>query len=304
MKNSATDLQDGEDISLDVSALGRADLRDSVRRAVKELGYTPKEKDFLEHAFTERTFATTLPSTVVVGDLARLADRYTRELPQRWVSVVRRTRPYFVAFVRTRRDERCAALVDNLLRHSDFRMTVCRGTSSRAEIRKCLARAVSALEPESLVEVRVSSAADRLRVEFADGLAGAVEWDRLGMDQEMRRDLVLESATVGERGKTVEFLTEERELFEVDGAAIRAVLDPEYAAALEEVARRSDASVGERVREVREVVGLTQAALGERIGADQAVISRLERGRHRPRFDTLSRVAEGLGLTVAELLQN
>jgi transcriptional regulator with XRE-family HTH domain len=44
------------------------------------------------------------------------------------------------------------------------------------------------------------------------------------------------------------------------------------------------------------------AEVARRTGLDQAVISRLEGGKHQPRLDTLRRIADALGLGVAELL--
>ena len=141
-----------------------------------------------------------------------------------------------------------------------------------------------------------------MRVEFVDGTAGELEWERLGLDEARRGGLVLESATVGGRGKTVELLTNDGDLFEIDAASIRALLDAGFSEALGHLAARSDSSVGTRLRAARREAGVTQTALAERIGVDQAVISRLERGVHRPRLDTLARVAEGLNLSVPELL--
>ena len=68
------------------------------------------------------------------------------------------------------------------------------------------------------------------------------------------------------------------------------------------MARREDRAVGETLRTAREKAGLTQTQLGKRTGLDQAVVSRLETGRNRPRIDTLRRIAQGLGLSVSELL--
>ena len=42
--------------------------------------------------------------------------------------------------------------------------------------------------------------------------------------------------------------------------------------------------------------------LSRRTGFDQAVISRLERGKHRPRIDTLRRIARALDMTVSQVL--
>jgi DNA-binding XRE family transcriptional regulator len=123
----------------------------------------------------------------------------------------------------------------------------------------------------------------------------------MGLAQ-VRERLVPESATVGPTRSAIELSTRDGGLFEIDSASVRALIDKAFAAEL----RRSEAeyheTLGARLRRAREEAGLTQPALGERAGLDQAVISRLERGKVRPRIDTLRRIAEGLGLSVSELL--
>ncbi len=49
----------------------------------------------------------------------------------------------------------------------------------------------------------------------------------------------------------------------------------------------------------RNAHGLSQTALGERLGMSQTQISRLELGEHTPSFETLLRVADALGLELS-----
>lgn len=53
--------------------------------------------------------------------------------------------------------------------------------------------------------------------------------------------------------------------------------------------------VGERVREARELVGLTQGELAERIGLDRTAIAHIEAGRQQPRADAMRAIADLLG---------
>jgi DNA-binding XRE family transcriptional regulator len=238
--------------------------------------------------------------TLVIADLDRIARRYRDRDPHDWVASVRRKRPYFVALVRNRKGERCADWVDDLVRHSDLRVSVCRNTR-RGELRRCLTEARSALDPHALTEVRYSSRTDRLWVVYGDGTTGSVRWADLGMAG-LRDTLVPESATVGSRGAAVELLTTGGELFEVDAGSIKAVVDSAHA---QDVARRaatSDLTVGQRVREARRAAGCSQKDLETRTGIDQAIISKLERGKHQPRVDTLRRIADGLQMTLSEIL--
>lgn len=66
----------------------------------------------------------------------------------------------------------------------------------------------------------------------------------------------------------------------------------------EDVARR----IGRRVRELREAKDLTTYELAQRSGIHRPNISRIESGRHMPNLDTLMRLAQALGTSVADLV--
>ena len=290
-------------VSFDVTEVKREDTRACLKESVETSGYASKEIDNFWDRFLRQTESRRIPqNSLVISDLARIVRNYLDLGAHRWVSSVRRARPYFVALVRTKHDVRYAFLIDDLMRHSDFRLTVCRGLECEDEMRECLNEALAALDPESVVEVRFSLARpDELWVEFGDGLSGFASWNALGIDNVIE-NLVAESATVGSRGKTIELTATDGGLFEIDSVSIRMVLDRAFARDVSERARVSDEAVGQHVRAARKSACLTQTALGERAGLDQAVISRLEQGRHQPRVDTLRRVATALEMKLPELL--
>jgi transcriptional regulator with XRE-family HTH domain len=60
--------------------------------------------------------------------------------------------------------------------------------------------------------------------------------------------------------------------------------------------------LGPRVRELRQGQRLTLEALAERSGVSRAMISKLERGEKNPTLVVAAKVAEGLGVTLSELL--
>ncbi len=60
--------------------------------------------------------------------------------------------------------------------------------------------------------------------------------------------------------------------------------------------------IGRRVAEERQRIGLTQAALAERLGLASETVSRLERGAALPSVSRLARVAEALGVELRDLL--
>lgn len=61
--------------------------------------------------------------------------------------------------------------------------------------------------------------------------------------------------------------------------------------------------LGDRIKSLRESLGLTQSELARRIGKRPHYISQLEKGVIRPSLGALEHLAEALGLTPSELLK-
>jgi len=62
------------------------------------------------------------------------------------------------------------------------------------------------------------------------------------------------------------------------------------------------ALLGKNIAERRIALGLTQAEFAERLGADSVTVSRFERGSNLPSLLRLEKIAETLGMPLAELL--
>jgi transcriptional regulator with XRE-family HTH domain len=60
--------------------------------------------------------------------------------------------------------------------------------------------------------------------------------------------------------------------------------------------------LGKNIADRRMALGLTQAQLAEQLGADTVTISRFERGNHLPSLQRLEKIADMLGVPLAELL--
>lgn len=56
-----------------------------------------------------------------------------------------------------------------------------------------------------------------------------------------------------------------------------------------------------RIRQVRERKGMSQSALGRKVGLSEASINRYEQGSRRPDRDTLTKIAAALGVPVRDL---
>ncbi|MFF9898516.1 helix-turn-helix domain-containing protein [Streptomyces longispororuber] len=62
-------------------------------------------------------------------------------------------------------------------------------------------------------------------------------------------------------------------------------------------------AVGERIRAARDYANLTQEKLGEACGLDRQTINRIEQGHASPRLDNLIRIADALGVPLADLVR-
>lgn len=78
--------------------------------------------------------------------------------------------------------------------------------------------------------------------------------------------------------------------------------DPTYRPRIEAQARRARESLGSRIRERREAAGLTQAVLSSRAEIGRVTLTRVEKGEHSPRTETLTAIARVLGVEVEDLI--
>jgi transcriptional regulator with XRE-family HTH domain len=56
------------------------------------------------------------------------------------------------------------------------------------------------------------------------------------------------------------------------------------------------------IRRIREERGMSQRALADRAGVVKSTIYEAEAGRHIPRIQTLEKIADALGVEIADLL--
>jgi transcriptional regulator with XRE-family HTH domain len=79
-------------------------------------------------------------------------------------------------------------------------------------------------------------------------------------------------------------------------------MNEDEASALDVVEEVSSGRLGERVRILRRERGLTLNLLAERSGVSRAMISKLERGEKNPTLVVAAKVAEGLGVSLSQLV--
>ena len=78
--------------------------------------------------------------------------------------------------------------------------------------------------------------------------------------------------------------------------------DPTYRPRIEAQARQARESLGGRIRERREAGSLTQAELSSRAGIGRVTLTRIEKGEHSPRTETLTAIARALEVEVEDLI--
>lgn len=61
--------------------------------------------------------------------------------------------------------------------------------------------------------------------------------------------------------------------------------------------------IGAAIRRERQNLNMSQKALAEAMGTDQAVIARLEAGKHNAGIATYIRAADALGISFADLIE-
>lgn len=299
---SATSPRTETSVLVDLTRLEDSSFRKAVRSELANLGLAPKVFASFWKSLASGHMEAVPKHLVVMADLSRLVEGFGRADLDVWRTCVRRSHPFFVAFVRKRSDERCADRVDDLFRASEHRLWVYPvPRSSTRSLKDSLARFVENLDPEAVIDVRFAESDRAVWIEFADGLRRTLPWAALALD-DVKPLLRPETIRVGEHPETLEVLDARGGVFQIDSAAIRALLDTALRRNQYAASEATAMSLGETLRARRESQGMTQDDLARRSGLTQEMISNLERGKHQPRFDTLEKYASGLGMTVTSLL--
>ncbi|MCE9637148.1 MAG: helix-turn-helix domain-containing protein, partial [Planctomycetes bacterium] len=104
-------------------------------------------------------------------------------------------------------------------------------------------------------------------------------------------------------GTCVQVLRSDGEKYDIYETTLREKFETAHARRQQADATASRSHLCKCLRDRRTALGVTQTDLAAKSGLDQALISKLESGRHEPRFGTLEKYANGLGLSVPELLR-
>ena len=78
--------------------------------------------------------------------------------------------------------------------------------------------------------------------------------------------------------------------------------DPTYRPRIEVQAKQARGNLGGRIQDRRKAASLTQAELSSRAGIGRVTLTRIEKGDHSPRTETLTAIARALGVEVEDLI--
>lgn len=140
---------------------------------------------------------------------------------------------------------------------------------------------------------------DQLEVEFQDDRTGAIPIDEL--------DLPFSPRTIDEDhfdqkdGLEVKLINnDDEEVLPWD--FIRAKIDSEYRDRQKEQQNKELKALGQRLKNFRKAEGLNQDELAKRAGIGRVTLSRLERGKQEPRFQTLMDLASAMDISFQKLI--
>lgn len=300
--------------SLDITGIGSAQVQRKATKALQDLKQKrPKDVGFWSRL--SKSELGKLPSDLLIlADLSNVA-RMVRKLTATGqlaavTAAVRQARPFLVVLLRNKKDISDMGMIQAIEDLFDERLKICslveagrRSVDPAEKLEECLKRVAIDLDPLAILKVSYAQTNRSLWIHFGDGLSGSLDWSALQLESR-RPALRPESATIDRANPfSIAVLDEEGELFEIDSGVLRGLLDREYGKRLQESATREAAKVGERLKSRRLERKLTQQELARLIGMDQALISKLERGIHSPRVDTLAKYAEGLGISIPDVLR-
>lgn len=300
--------------SLDITGIGSAQVQRKARRALE--GWKQEQFQMVDawSRLKEGEIRRLPDRLLILADLSNMARtvRKLTELSQLAgaTAAVRLARPFLVVLLRNDKDISHMGMIQAIEDLFDERLKICslveagrRSVDPAEKLEECLKRVAIDLDPLAILKVSYSQTNRSLWIQFGDGLSGSLDWSALQLESR-RPALRPESATIDRADPfSIAVLEEKGKLFEIDSGVLRGLLDKEYGKRLQESVTREAARVGERLKSRRLERKLTQQELARLIGMDQALISKLERGVHSPRVDTLAKYAEGLGMSIPDVLR-
>ncbi len=295
-------------VTIDLSDLKEEKSRETVKRLFQEHEIYFKETvDFWSNF--ETTENEISKNTIVFSEFHSFIHHSQSIDALKWAYKVKKMNPYFVAIISGKKDLKFAHLIDDLTKRSGSRITVFNGlrlfdTKSHkirfiTEINKIILRNYN---PEAIKYVSINKKNRSFLIEFVDGLYGEVTFMDLQIE-DIANNLLLNSVQISDLGNAIELFTNYGELFDIDSQVLRLLISRQIKDEIAHQTELTALNVGKKIALVRKSSKLTQVELSKLTDIDQAILSKIETGKHLPRFDTLERIAHGVGVSLTELLQ-
>jgi len=239
---------------------------------------------------------------VVVGDLHRIAERFSPESSDPLPRLARRQPMVVAGLLRTEKDRRAISRVHQVARCLDGRLLIKPFPDPRSpdEDREFVGRVLNCVSPHFLTSARYMPDGT-LVVKFGDGLTGQIAFSTLRLERLGRR-LLPDTARASGEGDSLQIDDETGYTVDVDCEVLRSRLDQGHADQIRQQAAEVRSEVGKRIGSARRSRKMTQLALSRKSGIAQEMISRIENGRQSPRADTLLKLARALDMPLDRLL--
>jgi DNA-binding XRE family transcriptional regulator len=296
-----------EQLIIDLTGIKEKKLRESVKSVLqKENVLFDERKDFWSQIKDDQKSDS--GHSIIFSDFSQLVRQIKKIGEDSWPYIVQSNNAYFFTFIRNHKDEKMASYIDDLVKLSYNKLSVCNapiiGKSKKLsgafekELQRVL---ITFLHPNAIKYAHVHKQRKSFIIEFNDGLFGEVTFRDLELSDEIDQ-LMLDTLRINEFGNAIELFNHSGETFDIDGDVLRYFLSDKTKQQIKEYSLESAHHLGELVKAVRKSQKLTQNELSKVTGIDQAIVSKIENGKHLPRIDTIERIANGFGLSVTKFL--
>lgn len=296
-----------EQLIIDLTGVKEKKSRKSVKSLLqKENILFDERKDFWSHIKDEQKSG--FGHSIIFSDFSQLVRQIKKIGEDSWPYIVQRNNAYFFTFIRNHKDEKMASHIDDLVKLSYNKLSVCDapiiGKSKKLSgaFEKELQRVLNTfLHPNAIKYAHLHKQRKSFIIEFNDGLFGEVTFHDLDISDEIDQ-LMLDTLRINEFGNAIEIFNHSGEIFDIDGEVLRYFLSDKTKEEIKEYSFESAHHIGELVKAVRKSQKLTQIELSKVTGIDQSIVSKIENGKHLPRIDTIERIAKGFDLSVTNFL--
>ena len=159
---------------------------------------------------------------------------------------------------------------------------------------------VARVQNANQMMISVESSRDGLNFSFADGHVSTVPWDSIREVQGLSDVDSIEFDNPYE----VLIRTKHGEVAEIPWDFARNAGDSEFRKHVDTIALESQRKFGERLSELRHVLGLSQYRLAELSGVSRVTIARIEAASQSPKLETAQRLAAAMGYPIQALMMD